>query len=185
MINFDIDTDEVQKVADDLGSNTRQVNQAFSRALKRTAGTLRRRGAKELKTGLGLRNAKLLRRRLKEIKLRRKGKSQEIKLWYGTNDFPVSAFKGKPRKTVTGASFRDTDFRGGFIAKNTAGNRTILMRKGKAARPLTEAKLPVADLVSNILEDDIFPDVEDVFFHHFRKDLRARTVFGVGRGKRR
>lgn len=169
---------------DELGATEKQVGQAYSRALQRTAATLRRMSSTGLRTELGLRNAKALRKRLRTIKLRRGRNLQAVTLWYGTNDLPVSAFKGTPKKTRTGASFRGVEFPGAFIAKGKDGKRSIFRRRGRDRLPIVEQTMPVKDEIDVFLEDEIFDQVGDIFFRHFASDLRARAIYGVG-GRRR
>lgn len=180
MLTFDIDARDLRAIQDELAASDQQVYRAFNRALTRTAATLRRMSSKGLKDELQLRNAKALRRRLRTIRLRRRT-LDEVRLWYGSNDLPVSAFKGRPTATSRGASFKGRDFNGAFLAKGKDGKRTIYKRRGRARLPIVEQTMPVKDQVDVYLEDEIFPDLEEIFFRHFRADLRARTIFGAGR----
>jgi hypothetical protein len=165
MLHFDIDYGDLVTLQDELAASDRQVYQAFNRALTRTAGTLRRMSSKGLKDELQLRNAKAIRKRLRTLRLKRGKLLDEVKLWYGTNDLPVSAFKGTPSKTGRGATFRGTIFK----------------RRGRGRLPLVEQTLTVKDKMDVFLEDEIFTEVEEIFFKHFRADLRARTIYGAGR----
>lgn len=180
MLYFDIDADDLKAVADELGASQQQIQKAFNRALNRTAGTLRKMSSKGLQGELQLRNAKAIRKRLKTIKLKRGKGMDEVRLWFGSNDLAISAFKGSPKKTRTGASFRGHDFPGAFVAKGRSGKRTILKRVGSERLPVTEQTLPVKDQMDVFVEDEIFAAVPEIFFKHFRADLRARTIYGVG-----
>lgn len=181
MLYFDIDYDQIVKLQDELGASEKQIAQAFSRALNRTAGTLRRMSSKGLKDELQLRNAKELRKRLRTIQLRKGKLLDAIKLWYGTNDMPASAFKGRPKKTRNGVSFRGYDFPGAFLAKGKDGKQRIFRRIRDERLPIAEQTLPVKDQMDVYLEDEIFDKVDEIFFKHFAADLRARTIYGVGR----
>lgn len=181
MLSFDIDYGDLVALQDELAASDRQVYQAFNRALTRTAGTLRRMSSKGLKDELQLRNAKAIRKRLRTLRLKRGKLLDEVRLWYGTNDLPVSAFKGTPSKTGRGATFRGQDFPGAFIAKGKDGKRTIFKRRSRDRLPLIEQTMPVKDKMDVFLEDEIFTEVEAIFFKHFRADLRARTIYGAGR----
>lgn len=178
MLDFDIDITRIDALASELAASDKQVRFAFSRALRRTAATLRRMSSKGLKSELQLRNAKALRKRLRTIKVRRNG--DEIQLWYGSNDMAVSAFKGRPRQTASGVSFRDQDFANAFIGRRRDGQRSIFRRTSRRSLPVREQTMPVKDRVDVYLEDEVFTEVETIFFKHFRADLRARTLYGAG-----
>ena len=40
--------------------------------------------------------------------------------------------------------------------------------------------MPVADRIMIFVEDEVFVDLDAIFFKHFAADIRARTIFGVG-----
>lgn len=178
-LHFDIDTRELTKVSEELGATPKQIKLAFSRALSRTAATLRKLSQKGLKDELQLRTLKFLRVRLKSIKLR--GMNLEgMKLWYGLNDMPVGEFKGMPKATTAGAEFRGTKFKGGFVGKNKRRQPTIFKRKGAARLPLVEQELPVKDKMDVFIEDKIFDQAEAIFWKHFKADLNARVKYQLG-----
>lgn len=178
-VYVEIDGIELAGVAKELQASELDVRKAVNRAMARTARTLRTRARRGLKDKLQLRNQKVIRRRLRTAKFKRT-KQGDFQLWFGANDLPISAFKGRPRKTASGASFRGVDFPGGFIRRGASGKRTILKRVGPNAYPVTEAKLPVSDDIQVYVEDEIWDQALDIFWHNFRQDLRARTIYGVG-----
>lgn len=178
MLAFDIDDRKMDAIVKEFAATPRQVEQAYGRAMKRTAGTLRRLATSGLKTELGLRNTQALRRRIKEYRLG--GRSgRRVKLWFGANDLPLSAFKGRPQKTGAGIKFGDTVIHGAFLAKR-GGKRGVFRRVGSAAFPIAEVLMPVADRIMTFVEDDVFVDLEAIFFKNFAAEIRARTIFGVG-----
>jgi hypothetical protein len=185
-LSIDMDAEGIAAIARELGATESQVGKAASRALKRTAGTIRKRALKELRTELGLRNAKRLRERLKlsRIRANRRGAGSEIKVWFGANDIKVSAFKGSPRKVPGGASFRSQSWPGGFVGKKAVGSdigkKTVFRRKGEASHPLREQALAVSDQIETYVDDKIFPEIGEIFMKHFRANLRARAIHGVG-----
>ncbi|MDA3922756.1 MAG: hypothetical protein PF501_19070 [Salinisphaera sp.] len=178
-VYVEIEGIELAQVASELRASEVDVEKAVGRAMSRTARTLRARAARGLKTELELRNQKLIRRRLKSARLKR-SKDGAFRLWFGANDIPVSAFKGRPRQTNTGASFRGVKFPGGFVRRGASGKRTILMRVGHSRRKLTEAKMPVQDQMNVFVQDEIWDQALDIFWLNFKRDLRARTIYGVG-----
>lgn len=180
MIHFDIDWKDLQRIGDELGASEKQIKFALSRALRRTASKLRMLSSKGLKNELELRRVNALRKRLKSIKLK-KGKIEGVQLWYGLNDMPVSWFKGTPKKTATGATFRGKDFPGAFVAKSqyTRG-KTILKRKGKSRLSVEEQLMPIQDKADVFVEDKIFIQVDAIFWPLFRRELDARVKYHIG-----
>lgn len=115
------------------------------------------------------------------MKARVKPDGGTIGIWVGLNDMGVSKFRGRVREHSGGATFRSHEFPGAFVAKGRDGRRSIFRRKGSARFPLVEEKLPIKDRVDVILEDEVLPDAVDIFMRYFMADLRARTIYGVGK----
>jgi len=177
MLAFDFDARRLDAIADEYAATPKQVSLADSRAKKRTASNLRTLASRGLKTELGLRNATALRRRLKEYKVGRGGSS--IRLWFGANDLPVSAFKGRPQKVTGGIKFGETMLYGAFFARRN-GRRGVYERVSDARYPIRESRLPVADRMMIFLEDEVFVDIDSIYFKNFLAEIRARTILGVG-----
>lgn len=177
MLAFDFDDRSYDAVAKEFAATPKQIDLARARALKRTAGTIRRLSSTGLRTELGLRNATALRRRLKEYRVG-KGRNS-LKLWFGANDLPVSAFKGRPKKVEGGVQFGDTTLHGAFMAK-IGGKRRIMQRFGPGRSQIAEASMPVADRMMIYLEDTVFVDIDSIFFRYFVSEIKARTILGVG-----
>lgn len=178
MLGFDINAQQLEAIADEFAASESQVDKAYGRAANRTAGTLRRMASTGLKTELGLRNTTALRRRIKEYRIRgRRGRG--VRLWFGVNNLPISAFKGRPRATPTGVKFGDITIHGAFLATR-GGKLGVYERIGKAAFPIAPVKIPVADRIMVYLEDRVFVDLDAIFFKHFAAEIRARTIYGVG-----
>lgn len=181
MLHFDIDWSGLLQIGDELGATEKQVKFALNRAMRRTEGTLRRMSSKGLTQELQLRAATLLRKRLKSIKLKMAASEANMTLWYGLNDMPVSAFKGRPSRTKDGAVFRDKEFSGGFVGRSKIKNRqTIFKRKGEERLPVTEQLFPIKDKSEIFIEDRIFTELEDVFWQHFKRDIQARVKYQLG-----
>jgi len=180
MLNFDIEWSELQAVAGELQASEKQFKAALSRACNRTAATLRRMSARGLKDELQLRTLSVLRKRLKSIKLKAKSKTGLV-LWYGLNDLPVSSFKGRVRQTKEGADFRGHQFKGAFVAKSgIKGKRTVFKRSGSGRLPIAEQLMPIKDKADVFIEDEIFVQVEEIFWNNFRRDLAARVKYNIG-----
>jgi hypothetical protein len=181
MLHFDIDWSGLLQIGDELGATEKQVKFALSRAMRRTEATLRRMSSKGLTQELQLRAATLLRKRLKSTKLKMAASDASMTLWYGLNDMPVSALKGRPSRTKDGATFRDKEFSGGFVGRSKIKNRqTIFKRKGEERLPVTEQLFPVKDKAEIFIEDRIFAELEGVFWQHFKRDIQARVKYRLG-----
>lgn len=180
LIYFEIDADGLENLVAELAATEKQVKFALSRALARTATTLRTMSARYLRDSLELRTINLLRNRLKSLRLRATG-GDGMALWFGLNDMPASWFKGTPKQGKGGASFRGQDFPGAFVGRSKFKNRkTIMKRVGKARLPVVEQQLPIGDKAQVTIEDEIFDKTEAIFWQHFERDLRARVAHGVG-----
>ncbi len=175
------DESELQRIADEFDASKKDLRAAYSRALRRTAQTMKTRARKGLRTKLHLRTAAELRRRLQGFRFKRTADMGTVRMWFGLNDMRVSAFKGRAVKTATGASFAGQAFEGGFIGRNAKGRPTVKHRAGSRAYPVKEARMPIDDVAETYIEDEVFDGIEEVFFHYFRAEVRARTIYGVGK----
>jgi len=180
MIGIEIEGDELRAVAREFGATERQVEAAYRRALNRTASTVRTAFRRELRLGLDLRAAAVLRRRLRMARQKRRNRGASIEIWLGQNDMAPGAFKGKPQQTGSGVTFRGQTFPGAFVATMANGKRSIWKRRTDGRLPILEQTIPVEDEMSKVLDSRVMPDVLQIFMRNFRADLRARTAFGVG-----
>lgn len=178
MLHFDLDARQIGTLINELGLTEKQAKFALARALRRTAATLRRMSERGLKSELDIRKMAYLRRRLKSLRFSRSS-FEGMRLWYGLNDMPVSALRGSVKEGGDGAAFSGKAGRhnvpGGFVAKGKWG-RTIMRRKGAARLPITEARVPVKDRMDVFVEDEIFTEVEAIFWKHFERDMVARAA---------
>lgn len=183
MLHFEIGWLQLEDISQELGATPKQVKFALSRALRRTEATLRRMSAKGLTRVLQLRTLGSMRKRLKSIKLRKLGidAGDGVALWYGINPLPVSSFKGRPRKTDGGAEFRGQKYDGAFVAKSKIkGKQTIFKRETANPLPISEQLHDIADQAIVFIEDEVFDQIEKIFWQHFRRDLQARVKFKLG-----
>lgn len=177
----DFGAEDIEALALELGLTERQVRAAYSRALRRTAVTLRTKAQRGLKSEFGVRKIRFLRKRLKYLGFRKlDAGGGTARLWFGLNDVPVSALTGSKRKTAQGAVFSgkagSVAFKGGFIRDSQRGfGRTIFMREGRARLPLKEAEVPIHERAEQFVEDQIFTDIIETFWHHFMSDMKARA----------
>lgn len=181
MLQFDIDEGELQSIVRELGATKDQVRKAWSRALQRTAGTLRSMASKQIRTDLGLRTAGAIRRRIKLRRGRGRDNMSNVRLWFGLNDMPALAFKGRLRQTSSGVEFRGTTFDQAFLARGRgASRRTMFRRRGSGRLPIHAVTVPVGDDMQRVIEDNLFSQLPDILMQHFMRDLRARVEHGVG-----
>ena len=180
MLAFEFDARELKRIADEFDASEKDLKFAYSRALRRTAQTMKTRARKGLRTKLQLRTAGELRKRLQGFRFKRGKGLGEVKMWFGLNDMRVSAFKGRAAQTAGGASFGGHDFAGAFVAKNAKGRRTVMRRVSGKAWPIREERAPIEDEAQIFIEDEVFDEIEEVFFKNFVAEVRARTINGVG-----
>lgn len=182
MLHFDFDASEMRKIADEFGATEKQLRFAYSRALRRTASNMKTQARKGLRQRLALRSAAELRTRMAGFKFRA-GKGADmggVRMWFGLNDLRASAFKGRARATSSGASIAGRSVPGGFVARNSKGQRTVMRRVGKSRYPIAEARLDIQEEAGVFIEDEVFDEIEEVFFRNFRAEIRARTIYEVG-----
>jgi len=187
MLDFDVDADELRRVVEELGAMPKEVNAAYNRALTRTAATLRKLSSQGLVSELGLRRAKAIRKRLKTIRVKGSNsgnyrKMASVRLWYGLNDIAVSEFKGRVSESAAGAGYSGPagshDFPGAFVAKpRGTKRRTIMRRRGARRLPIHQETLPIKDKADVYVEDNVFDQLESIFWRHFRDDLTRRVAY--------
>lgn len=184
MVRLEIDARQIATLIAELGLTERQAKAAMSRAVRRTAATLRRRAEKSLKSELDIRKMNYLRRRLKSLRLERTG-FEGIKIWFGENAMPMSALRGSIRKTKDGARFSGKagtqDVPGGFVDRGKYG-RTIFKRRGSARLPIDEQDVPVKTQMDALIEGELFADTLNLLWTYFERDMLARARHGVGVG---
>lgn len=187
MFDIQIDGSQIERLALDLALTEKQVRYAMARAVARTTATLRRMSEKGLKSELDVRRMAYLRQRLKSVKVRG-SVSEGARLWFGLNDMPVSALRGRVTSGARGATFAGKaggmSFPDGFKRKaQRGGGPTILMRRGRERLPVDEARIPVKDKMDAFIEGEIFAKVGEIFWENFERDALARSRHGVGRGR--
>lgn len=185
MLRFEFDAKGLLDLVDELGATEMQAKFALSRALRRTAGALRRMSERGFKSELDLRKVAYIRKRLKTIRFG-KASFEGAGLWYGLNDFPVSMYRGsvtdnKPNGATFSGKVGTHKFPNGFVAKGRNGRgRSIFYREGKNRLPIKEASMPIKDKMDVFIEDEIFVKIDDLFWKFFEQDLNARVKYGVG-----
>lgn len=189
---FDIDLDELNAIKDMVGATEAQVLAAYNRALSRTTQTLRKLSNSLVKDELAPKTMKKLRSRLKYFRVKspsKLNKLDEVKLWFGLDDVPISYLKGKQKRLGSkskprGAVFTpkgriETEtFEQGFIA-NSHGRKSIFTRTTKKRYPIKEVQVSISDRFQITVEDEIFDKLPEVFLKHFETDLKGRVKMGL------
>ena len=185
---FNIDLEELEAVKQTLGGTDKEFRQAYNRALSRTAVTLNMLGRRLLRDELQARNLKAIRNRLQKFRLKKSGNAlDELKLWFGLNDMPISKLKGRVRrigtkKSQNGAEFKPASsllnnqvYPNSFVAR-IGKRKSIFIRKGKARYSVYEETVPISDAMHVKIEDEIFDKIPEIFLQHFITDLKGRIA---------
>lgn len=181
MLSLPIDESELRRIANEFDADEDVLRDSFSRALKRTAQAIKTRARKELRTELELRTAAEIRKRLYGFRYKRGAYDLgEVRMWFGLNDMRVSAFKGRASRTGSGARFAGQDFPGAFVGRNRKGKQTIMRRAGHRAWPIKEEVMPIETRANNKILD-LLDDFNDLLMRNFLSEVRARTIYGVGK----
>ncbi|HHB1424460.1 TPA: hypothetical protein ACOQZT_000404 [Serratia odorifera] len=199
---IDIDTDILREIAIAARANHTQYMRAYSRALNRTAATMRKRAMADIKSGLAPRSLAMVRKRLLSFRLSRGATLDEGKLWFGLNAIKVKDLKGRIRGRIrphhdrrdsktgrytasrrkrtdvgfepNGSMLQAKNFTNGEVARNRQGRRTLVIRD-PTTRRTREAEIDIYEPMMNYIEDNAFSDVAAIFFHHFETDLKGRV----------
>lgn len=181
MIGFEIRQEALDSISEELGATKWQARYAMTVAIRRTQSALKKLATKGLLNELHLRSLIFLKKRIKSVRLKKRGTHDEASLWFGLNPLQVSAFKGRIREETKGVSLNDFYFEGAFAQKSRFSQRiTVLKRQGKTRLPLREETIDVHKDSFKYLEEQIFSQVEQMFFKFFTRDLKARVKFQIG-----
>lgn len=183
MIGLHFEIEGIREIQEALGATDKQVKLSMHRAMDRTAATLRKMSQKGFQSELGLRRLAFIRKRLREMKFR--GATFDgVRLWYGLNDMPISYLKGGVRASRRAGASKNSQignfhYPHGFILNNPKNGRgrSVFYRTGPSRYPLKEESAPIKDRMDVYIEDNIFDQVPDIFWHHFSSDLRSRVKF--------
>jgi hypothetical protein len=199
----DIDVDAIWRIADQIGATQKQFRAAYSRALRRTAATLRKKAMADLKDGLAPRSLNMVRRRLLSFRLDRGSQLDNFRLWFGLNAIKVKDLKGrisgrvrphhsrrdkstgryiKARRQADDAGFAPKGnllaahtFTNGEVARSRRDNRRTVVIRDPDTRRTREAEVDIYEPMLNYIEDNAFAEAMDIFMHHFESDIRGRV----------
>lgn len=199
----DIDINAIWRIAENIGATQKQFRAAYSRALRRTAATLRKKAMADLKDGLAPRSMNLVRRRLLSFRLDRGSQLDNFRLWFGLNAIKVKDLKGrisgrvrphhnrrdkstgryiKARRQTQDAGFApkgnllaSQTFTNGEVARSRRDNRRTVVIRDPDTRRTREAEVDIYEPMLNYVEDNAFAEAMDIFMHHFESDIRGRV----------
>ncbi|MEL5384160.1 hypothetical protein [Serratia ureilytica] len=200
---IDIDTMVLRDIALAVGATHKQYMTAYSRALKRTAATMRKRAMADIKDGLAPRSMAMVRKRLLSFRVSRGSLLDEGRLWFGLNAIKVKDLKGRingrmrphhtrrdpktgryapSRRRENSVGFEPRGnllsaktFENGEVGRSKReGRRTVLIRD-PATRRTREAEVDIYAPMLDYIEDNAFADVVEIFLHHFETDIRGRV----------
>lgn len=199
----DIDVNAIWRIAENIGATQKQFRAAYSRALRRTAATLRKKAMADLKDGLAPRSMNLVRRRLLSFRLDRGSQLDNFRLWFGLNAIKVKDLKGrisgrvrphhnrrdkstgryiKARRQTQDAGFApkgnllaSQTFTNGEVARSRRDNRRTVVIRDPDTRRTREAEVDIYEPMLNYVEDNAFAKAMDIFMHHFESDIRGRV----------
>ncbi|EMF6669781.1 hypothetical protein RGI97_002806 [Serratia marcescens] len=203
----DIDVNAIWRIAKSIGATQKQFRAAYSRALRRTAATLRKKAMADLRDGLAPRSMNLVRRRLLSFRLDRGAQLDNFRLWFGLNAIKVKDLKGrisgrirphhsrrdkstgryiKARRQAQDAGFIPKGnllgsqiFTNGEIARSRRDNRRTVVIRDPETRRTREAEVDIYEPMLNYVEDNAFAEAMDIFMHHFESDIRGRVKMKI------
>lgn len=199
----DIDVNAIWGIAEQIGATQKQFRAAYTRALSRTAATLRKKAMADLKDGLAPRSMDLVRRRLLSFRLERGSQLDNFRLWFGLNAIKVKDLKGRisgrirPRHSrrdkLTGRYIKATrqtqevgfapkgnllssqTFTNGEVARSRRDKQRTVVIRDPQTRRTREAEVDIYEPMLNYVEDNAFAEAIDIFMHHFESDIRGRV----------
>lgn len=200
----DIDTKALLSIAVAVGANHKQYRSAYSRALQRTAVTLRKQAMADIKTGLAPRSLTMVRQRLLSFRYSRGAMLDEAKLWFGLNAIKVKDLKGRIRGRIRphhtlrdpktgrysparrtsnsdvgfkpkGSLLESVSFLDGEVARARRDNRRTVVIRNPQTRRTKEAEVDIYAPMLDYIEDNAFSGVMEIFMHHFQSDIKGRV----------
>lgn len=177
--SFYIDNKDLYRITDELSASTNQVKGALNRALKRTETTLRKQFMSSTKRDVGLKVGKRLRGRVFSS-IKDMDNRTRLKLWFGVNPIEAGGIRGKPRSIQGGAAVGKYSFDGAFVATMKSGHTSIFKRRGKERLRIDEQEVDIDKKANELIEDQLYDKVLDIFWKNFERDLKARIKYQIG-----
>ncbi|MHC3931089.1 UNVERIFIED_CONTAM: phage tail protein [Wolbachia endosymbiont of Nasonia longicornis] len=169
---FDIKTNNnINEIISNIERKEQKIRLAAIKALNKTAIWLKSQAAKEMSEEKRIKLS-LIRKRLRIFK----AKTSRLEVLIRANLYDIRASTiGKIQKTRRGSKVGKHEFIGGFAAVMPKGNSGMFKRKGRAALPIQEVKLPLEPEASRIIGNLVDYEVEKVFEKFFHRELSNIT----------
>ena len=178
-----LDMQSLHDIREIFGATQEQMLMAYTRALRRTEVTLRKKIQAIINSDIAPENKEKLRKRLMSFRTMRAGRELgDLKLWFGLNQFRVKDLKGTvvgdilphhvlrdpytgrfargpqaagppPAFKPKGGALSSKVWPGGFIRRDDEGRKRIYTRRGNYAR---EATINAHAGLLDVVEGDIF-----------------------------
>jgi len=160
-------TPTFEALATQLAATEKQVQKALKRAISVTARWVSNEGRSGIAESLGIRISALKGR----VGVFIRTDENVGKAWFGLSD--VSSVKLHPRQTATGATMEGLkEIPHAFVQVGKNGQKYMLKRRGKARYPVDIVTLPINGQGEHVVENDVFPRVEERLLRAFEHELR-------------
>lgn len=168
-----IDASGLDDIARELRASPAQASAALRSTLRKMASWLRAQSVRGLSKALDVQQ-KVIRRRLRQFRLRTAEDGASIDIWYGLD--PIALIHLGARQTRKGVRARRHIREGAFIATGRGGNRQVFKRRGRARLPIDKQTLDIEDRANVWIEDELIgtADFERRFLDTFEHELRWR-----------
>lgn len=176
MIELQIDTSDLERLARGLDATEKQASAALGSTVGKLASWLRTQSLRGLSKEVKV-PQKELRRRLKTLKLHRQQGRADITLWYGLDPIGLIYLKAKKDAGNTGIRASGGRFvKSAFIASGRGGSKRVFKRTGKPRLPITEQKASIEKEATAYLEGDLLKssEFEARFLKTFEHELKWR-----------
>lgn len=174
MINLQIDSAQLDRMAQDIAGTEQQIRQALNSTLRKMAAWVRTRSVKGLSEELQIQQ-KLIRRRLRLLKVKQTTAGPQVTLWYGLDKMALIYLQAKRTSSgVSAAGGRNVS--GAFIAKGPAGGRQVFKRRGAARLPIAKQGADIEQPADQFLQSKLInaSAFESQFFKTFEHELSWR-----------
>jgi hypothetical protein len=175
MLDFAIDSSQLNRLALDLAATEDQAVKALRRTLNRMAAWLRVRSIKGLSSQLQIQQ-KVLRRRLKAVKFKQLAEGGVSKVWYGLN--PVDLIWLGAKQTGAGVQAQGGRFVvGAFKRRGKNGKEQVFKRVGRARLPIEKQSAAIEKPAEQYLEKGLIGSAafEAQFWKTFEHELKWQT----------
>lgn len=180
MLEVEIDQSNLRKLQHEFGASEKQMILAFNGAARKTIRKCVTVAKREAHSTVGTRTQSIIAKRIKPRIKRGKDGTLFCSIWFGFNDLPPEAFKGKIVQSAQGVIVKEMVFDSAFVAAMSSGKVSAFRRKGAGRLPIEKITVPIIDEFEPIMKNDVWKRWPEIFMAHYERELRARAVYGVG-----